>query len=60
MDKEKRYALFGGDCYYPEGGFNDFRGAFDTVKAAVRQAKAKKMEWFHILDLETLSVVHNG
>ena len=27
----KRYLLFAFDDYYPTGGWNDFRGSFDTA-----------------------------
>jgi hypothetical protein len=30
----KRYLLFEFWSYYPEGGWNDFKGSFDTVAEA--------------------------
>jgi len=31
----KRYLLFGGDHYYPEGGIYDYVGEFDTLEEAL-------------------------
>ena len=33
------FALFAGFNYYPSGGFDDFRGKFDTVEEAVEVFK---------------------
>lgn len=30
----KRFLLFAGFNYYPEGGWSDFRGSFDTAEEA--------------------------
>lgn len=37
----KRYLLFSGSDYYPEGGTGDFRGSFDTIE----EAKACDGSW---------------
>jgi len=52
----KRYALFAGDYYYPSGGWNDFRGSFETVEAAV-DAVAPHYDWYHVVDLTTGELV---
>lgn len=31
MAKPKRYLVFAGYDYYPEGGWGDFQGSFDTT-----------------------------
>lgn len=52
----KQYLLFGGAVYYPSGGFEDFRGSFDTLEEA--QAKVKELDledqysWYHIVDVK--------
>ena len=38
MDKMKKYLLFAGHRYYPDGGFDDFRGSFNSIDEA--------KEWF--------------
>ena len=64
-----RFCVFGGDCYYAEGGFNDFRGAFVTLDDALFFAKTEKpiykgsqatqpiLEWWHVFDFEEKKVV---
>ncbi len=32
--KAKRYMLFSGDNYYPQGGWDDHDGSFDTINEA--------------------------
>lgn len=51
----KRYLLFSGDNYYPGGGWEDFRGDFDTVEAAkaAKLDQHKHDDWYHIVDIET-------
>ena len=31
----KRYLVFIGNVYYPDGGFGDFAGDYDSEKAAI-------------------------
>ncbi len=47
----KRYLLFSGDEYYPLGGWNDFKGSFDTLEEA-KEAKEKLSghDWYQIVD----------
>ncbi len=63
----KRFLVFAGDCYYPEGGMNDFQEDFDTLEEARSfEAKIKKklesdwgdlnwhdFNWTRIWDSET-------
>lgn len=55
------FALFGGEAYYPGGGWYDFKGAFASPDDA---KKATKDEWsfWHIINLQTQDVVeyHGG
>jgi hypothetical protein len=51
----KRFLVFAGDAYYPEGGMNDFQEDFDTLEEARSfEAKIKEefksMEWIKCLD----------
>lgn len=47
----KRYALFAGHNYYPCGGWDDFKGSFDTPEEALALYKTGNHEWGHIVDL---------
>lgn len=49
----KRYALFSGDAYYPAGGWDDFRGSFDTLDEAVAAAQKRGDDWSHVVDLHS-------
>ncbi len=51
-----RFLLFYGDRYYPEGGWNDFKGAFDTLADALA-APRPGADWFHIVDLHEQGIV---
>lgn len=62
----KRYWLFAGKDYYPNGGIEDFKGDFDSVedaKAAFDNAQAaekidnRKSDWAHIVDSTTAQIV---
>ena len=49
----KRYWLFGGNSYYPNGGMGDFRGSFDSREEAIEAGKAIKVShsnWYHVFD----------
>lgn len=60
----KRYLLFGGSTYYPEGGWADFRGAFDSIEEAVDYVLTLSKyyrEWWHVIDTHTMKLVrHEG
>lgn len=62
----KRYALFAGMRYYPDGGWEDFKGLFETIEDAQafsRDSLNEKDEeflvydWGQIVDLLTEKVV---
>jgi hypothetical protein len=44
----KRFLVFAGDAYYPEGGMNDFQEDFDTLEEA-KSFEAKIKEEFKLL-----------
>lgn len=53
----KRYLVFSGNRYYPDGGWDDFQGSFDTAEeanaVATKLASEGEYIWSHWLDLET-------
>jgi hypothetical protein len=53
MTPVKRYLLFSGSSYYPCGGWDDFRGDYDSRDAAIGQGAKSLGDWFHVVDLET-------
>lgn len=57
----KRYLVFGGSRYYPEGGWEDFKGSFDTVDECVKptdeDGESFWIDWWHVVDSQTGSVV---
>lgn len=61
----KRYLLFGGHRMTPQGGWGDFRGAFDSpsdaAKSVLQWAHAGKLKqgelWWHVVDSATGTIV---
>ena len=53
----KRYLLFCMESYYPNGGWDDFVGSYDTVEEARTDARR---DFWHIIDTETLKEVAYG
>ena len=53
----KRFAVFSGDQFYPNGGWRDFRSSYATIKAARQAAEGNKSlipgDWIQIIDLRT-------
>ena len=57
----KRFAVFSGETYEPNGGWGDFLDAFDTFEEALvvaRQQGSGIGEWSEVVDLEALKVVY--
>jgi hypothetical protein len=53
MDK-KRYILFAYDSYYPSGGMDDAKVAFEIEEyEEVKNKWLGKYDWFHVFDVET-------
>ncbi len=49
----KRFLLFAGDCAYPEGGWKDFRGSYDTFVEAESAGMCDyggNSQWWHVID----------
>lgn len=61
MTGERRFKLFSGDDYYPQGGAGDFRGSFPTVSAAMDsfdpKTGANYDKWAHVFDTESDTIV---
>lgn len=62
-----RFLLFGGDQYYPAGGWQDYKGSFETLTDALRGAAGNlrdtdtgTWDWWHIVDLSTNQIVEEG
>lgn len=54
----KRYLLFGGDTYYPFGGWEDFFDSYDTIEEARKHARRKpRWDWWHVVDSQTGKIV---
>ena len=55
------FLLFYGDTYYPNGGWDDFKGAFATVEQATEAAHQSKSDWWQVVDVREHKVVaaHN-
>lgn len=58
------YLLFAGESYYAKGGFNDFRGSYDTHEEAAQVLvdnfegpASGTWDWWHVIDSSTLEVV---
>jgi hypothetical protein len=47
------YLLFAGDCYYPKGGWADWRGTYQTLLEATTAAAnlgTDGLEWWQIIE----------
>lgn len=63
----KRYLLFASQCFYSDGGWDDFKGSFDRVEDACAACVPEMFNliefdeysdlWRHIVDTETWQVV---
>lgn len=53
------FLLFAGDAYYPKGGWNDLKGAYETLDEAqvAMLLINEKIDWAHIVDLKTNTIV---
>jgi len=52
----KRFLLFAGDNYYPRGGWDDFRGSYDSLEEALA-APRHNDNWWHVVDSHLGTVV---
>lgn len=56
----KRYLLFSGYYYYPNGGWSDFRGIFDTIEECIEEQEAIIGDWYQIVDTKTWTIREKG
>jgi hypothetical protein len=63
----KRYLLFCGNNYYPNGGWSDLIGAFDTIEECGppnhfvdRYGDTVEVDWWHLVDTEVLAIIDQG
>jgi hypothetical protein len=54
----KRFAVFSGDQYYPDGGWGDFKSSHDTLDEA--KSEKTRGDWWHIVDLVAGRIVESG
>ena len=52
-----RYLLFAGDEYYPAGGWQDYRGRFNSLNEAIKAAAKLTWGWWQIVNLETGKII---
>ena len=48
----KKYLLFAGEDYYPQGGAFDFVGVYNSKQEAFKEQLKLKSEWSNILELD--------
>ena len=54
----KQFLLFAGDQYYPNGGWGDFEGSFDSIdEAKVAEKALPGHDWFQVVDTASGEVV---
>ena len=68
----KRFLLFAGASYYPQGGMHDFRDAFDSAEEAMNALQKEylydpkgnpeydssfNVNWAHVVNVEQLKIV---
>ena len=58
----KRYLVFGGETYYPSGGWQDLIGSFAERGEAITFARTcvHAYDWIHVVDLETEAEIANS
>lgn len=54
------FALFAGIDFYPLGGWNDYKGTYDTQLEAFRRCMNMVCDWWHIVDLSTGEIIEAG
>lgn len=57
----KQFLVFAGDDYYPQGGWEDFRGMYDDFQSASERLDdlidQADVDWGHVVDLEAGVIV---
>ena len=52
-----RFLVFGGNNHYPNGGWSDFKNDAESLSEAVEIIAKLSGDWFHVLDLDTGTIV---
>jgi len=55
--KLKRFLAFCGRNYYPNGGWDDFKGDFEEFESAKSFLLEKDNDWAQIFDTETKKII---
>lgn len=60
----KKYLLFAGHEFYPDGGMEDFEGDYDSldeIKEIVKNTfPEKEYNWYQIVEYSTLKIIKSG
>lgn len=57
IPRDKPWALFSGDTYYPEGGPSDFTASFATRDEAMAAARSCGRQWATVCCIETGEII---
>ena len=57
---KKRYAVFAFEFYYPEGGWDDYLGNYETIDEAKASVKNEYKCKCQIIDLKSLKIIMIG
>ena len=55
----KRFLVFAGECYYPQGGWDDFKGSYEHELEAKQTAEghAQGYRWAHVVDTQSEQII---
>jgi hypothetical protein len=55
----RRYVIFVGINYYPEGGWDDYLASYETKEEALGHFEVRKddHDWIHVVDIETRTIL---
>ena len=51
------YLVFAGSSYYPNGGWNDFKGYFDNLTDAYRYLATVRCDWWQIVRAHSHQII---
>lgn len=56
-----RFLLFGGASLYPSGGWDDFKGDFETIDQAMASGaqihRDGEIDWWHVVDITKMEII---
>lgn len=55
----RRYLLFAGYRYYPQGGMDDLVQDFDTYDELEEYVEGMDEEWYNVLDMQSGTVINS-